>query len=69
MSDDVDRKRIVTVAGVLTGLGIVGGSMSGVSFLAQPIQVPLWFVLAVTIVPTGEILQTVRTFIKKYRPG
>lgn len=60
---------------VLSGLGVSlvgvtqGDGFSGLSFLTQSVKNPLWFVLLLGMVPTGETLRVIRGYIRHLSPG
>lgn len=39
---------------------VLGSTATGAAAFTQPVQVPLWFVLAGWILPTGELLIALR---------
>ena len=58
-----------TALGAAVVLSAAGASVDGVGFLTQPVVTPLWFVVAVAVVPTGEALRLLRTWIREYLPS
>jgi hypothetical protein len=55
---------LIGISGVLQSEGF-----AGLSFLATTVQIPLWFILLLAIVPTGETLRILRATIRSYGPG
>jgi len=52
--------------GALSAFGLLTGGVAGLAFLTEPVAVPLWFVLALTVVPTGTTLKILRSKLKQY---
>lgn len=57
-----------TALGAAVVLSAAGVSVDGAGFLTQPVVTPLWFVIAVAVVPTGEALRLARYWIRSYLP-
>jgi hypothetical protein len=55
---------LVGISGVLQSEGI-----EGLGFLAITVPTPIWFILLLAIVPTGETLRVLRGFIRSYGPS
>lgn len=55
---------IVSVTGILQSEGL-----AGLGFLTYTVPTPIWFILLLAIVPTGETLRVLRTVIRSYGPS
>lgn len=59
---------------VLSGLAVsIGGvlqsdGLAGLGFLSHPVPTPVWFILMLAIIPTGETLRVVRRMIRQLGP-
>ena len=61
-----DSEKALSGAAAVSVLGALNSGTAGMSFIAQSVQVPLWFVIAAWVLPSGEVLKIFRSKIRGY---